>query len=93
MAAKTANAHCKNIKGGSRGQNNHQILMTFIAAGAKYLDREVAATEVCADALYDLAIEVPPSSNSISSPFFLKLVTNFPCMSHIVFGNAAFQKI
>lgn len=67
--------------------------MTFIAAGAKYLDREVAATEVCADALYDLAVEVPPSSNSISSPFFLKLVTNFPCMSHIVFGNAAFQKI
>lgn len=66
-------------KGSSRGQNNHQILMVCLAAGAKYLDREVAATEVCADALCDLAIEVAPPSNS----FFLQFVANFLRMSRI----------
>lgn len=53
--------------------------MVCLAAGAKYVDREVAATEVCADALCDLAIDVDQSSNS----FFLKFVANFPSMSRI----------
>lgn len=53
--------------------------MVCLAAGAKYLDREVAATEACADALCDLAIEVAPPSNS----FFLQFVANFLRMSCI----------
>lgn len=43
--------------------------MTYLAAGAKYLDRDVGATEVCADSLCDLAIEAAPSWNCISSSF------------------------